>query len=41
MSIFAKVFGTKYDRDIKKMLPTVERINAIYETRRVRSVRGR
>jgi len=29
MSIFSRIFGTKYERDIKKMMPTVERINEI------------
>ena len=32
MSILSKIFGTKYDRDIKKMMPLVDEINAIYET---------
>ncbi|MGD8718591.1 MAG: preprotein translocase subunit SecA [Candidatus Zixiibacteriota bacterium] len=34
MSILSKIFGTKYDRDIKKMSPVVDEINAVYETLR-------
>jgi preprotein translocase subunit SecA len=34
MSILSKIFGTKYDRDIKKMQPVVDEINAVYESLR-------
>jgi preprotein translocase subunit SecA len=34
MSILSKIFGTKYDRDIKKMTPVVDEINAVYESLR-------
>jgi preprotein translocase subunit SecA len=34
MSILSKIFGTKYDRDIKKMMPLVDEINAVYESLR-------
>ena len=29
MNLLTKIFGTKHDRDIKKMMPTVEEINAL------------
>ncbi len=31
-SILAKVFGTKYERDMKKIQPVVDEINKVYET---------
>ena len=31
MSFLAKIFGTKHERDVKKILPFVEEINSIYE----------
>ena len=34
MGILSKIFGTKYTRDINKMMPLVDEINAIYETLR-------
>jgi preprotein translocase subunit SecA len=34
VSILSKIFGTKYARDIKKMSPVVDEINAICETLR-------
>ena len=32
MGILSKIFGTKYDRDIKKMQPVVDEINAVFES---------
>jgi preprotein translocase subunit SecA len=34
MGVLSKIFGTKYDRDIKKMMPLVDEINAVYESLR-------
>ena len=34
MSFLAKIFGTKYERDIKNMMPLVEEANAIFESLR-------
>jgi len=34
MGVLSKIFGTKYDRDIKKMQPVVDEINAVYESLR-------
>ncbi len=31
IGIFKKIFGTKYDRDVKNMLPIVDKINELYE----------
>ncbi|MCP4230277.1 MAG: preprotein translocase subunit SecA [bacterium] len=31
-SVLAKIFGTKYERDLKKIQPVVDDINSIYET---------
>ena len=31
MGVFNKIFGTASERHIKKLMPTVERINEIYE----------
>ena len=31
-NIFEKIFGTKHERDIKKIMPIVRQINEIYET---------
>ena len=30
--ILAKFFGTKSDREMKKLLPTLDKINQLYET---------
>ncbi|MDE2998230.1 MAG: preprotein translocase subunit SecA [Gemmatimonadota bacterium] len=32
MGVIKKVFGTKYDRDLKKLWPTVDRINGLCES---------
>lgn len=32
MGLLTKIFGTKYQRDIKKIMPLVRQINAVYET---------
>ncbi|HUU57450.1 MAG TPA: preprotein translocase subunit SecA [bacterium] len=34
MGLLSKIFGTKYDRDIKKMMPVVDEINAVCESLR-------
>ena len=30
--VLAKLFGTKSDREVKKLAPTIERINQLYES---------
>ncbi|UWX58384.1 hypothetical protein NY406_03720 [Chlorobaculum sp. MV4-Y] len=32
LKIFAKIFGSKHEKDIKKIQPIVDRINEIYGT---------
>ena len=32
MSILTKIFGTKSDREIKKILPIVNEVNEFYDT---------
>jgi preprotein translocase subunit SecA len=34
MSVVTKIFGTKHERDIKKLAPIVERVNEVYPTMR-------
>ena len=32
LKIFTKLFGSKHDKDIKKIQPTIERINEIFSS---------